>query len=415
MPASDGLGDYVGYSLSAEALAAFGLPPPEDVPAPLCVPFTAGQNNICTRKEFFEGIKSWHPTTNPYSTPAYSNPAFGILAWALEAIVDDGRSFEEILQDNIVSALGLQRTFLDIAPGENIDNAMIPYNATYSDWYLAGSFDDPAGNYYSTLSDLNAFGRSILGSKLMPRHLTNRWLRPISHTSDLYQAVGMPWEIYRYEVPVSPGSQATRIIDGYSKAGDVGLYSTMIMLFPDYNAGLTVLTAGAGTTALLRVYLTEILRDHFIPALEALGAREAEKLYGGTYVDARTNSSITIGLNADRVGLGITSWTSRGVDMLADGQGIKALIGTEQPGPMDLRLQPMGLQDDKTGRISFRAVPDIELGLDGTIWQCFSWTSVEGLKYGGVGIDQVVFQPDKDETAGSVDLRAFRTVLEKVE
>jgi hypothetical protein len=53
-----------------------------------------------------------------------------------------------------------------------------------------------------------------------------------------------PWEIYRKEVPANTIIDAGRIVDTYSKSGDVGAYSTFIGLVPDYNIGVTVLAAG---------------------------------------------------------------------------------------------------------------------------------------------------------------------------
>jgi hypothetical protein len=411
----DGLGDYISIAPDNDVLATLGLPPLEEVPAPFCVPFIADQNNVCTRAQFFQGIRSWHPVAHPFSTPTYSNPNFGILAWALEAIVNDGRSFPNILQDNVVSALAMERTFLHISPLENVTNAMIPFNATASDWFLAGSFDDAAGTYYSSLSDLNAFGRSILRSTLLPRSVTNRWLRPFTHTSDPRQSVGMPFEIYRQEVPVSRDSQATRLVDIYTKGGDVGLYSTMIVLVPDYDIGFTILTAGAGTTALLRVYLTELMRNHLLPAMEELAAAEAQQIYAGTYVDKATNSSITIGLDADQIGMGVEAWTSRGVDMRQDGQGIKSLYAFDTEGPVNLRLQSMGLSDAPSRRVSFRMIPKDDSLPEHSMWSCFSWAGVSALAYGGLSIDQVVFEVDDAGRGATIELPAFRTVMTRVE
>lgn len=399
--------------LGDDILGTFGLPPLDTVSKPPCYPFTAGQNTECSREEFFQGIREWHPVSCPYTTPTYSNPSFGILAWALEAIVADGRNFSQILQDNVISPLTLTRTFTFLSPDTNLTNAMIPYNATTAEWFLSGSFDDAAGNYYSTLNDLNALGRSIVRSSLLPQPLTNRWLKPLSQTSDPSQAIGMPWEIYRYEVPVSSGSSATRLVDMYTKAGDVGLYSSMIVVVPDYDIGFTVFVAGEGQRQFVRVYLAEMLRDHFLPAMEELAAKDAETVYGGTYVDESTNSTVTVALSPDRVGLGLGNWVSRGVDMQEDGKGFKGLYGSDVDGDIELRLQPMGLVDENGRRLAFRIIPKDSAFPDNFLWRCFSWAQVDALAYGGIGVDEVVFELDGDGRAQAVDLRGFRTVLEK--
>lgn len=410
----DGLGDVNSFGLEDEELSMFGLPPLETTTKPFCVPFTAGQNTECSREEFFEGIRGWHPVSTPYTTPNYGNPNFGLLAWALEAIVDDGRNFTQILQDSVISPLDLRRTFLQITPESNVTNAMIPFNATAADWFLTGSFDDPAGNYYSSVADLNALGRSILRSSLVPRQLTNRWLKPVTQTAETHQAVGMPFEIYRFEVPVSSGSSATRLVEVYTKAGDVGLYASMWVMVPDYDIGFTVLVAGAPQGSLVRVYLTEMMRDYFLPAMEELAAKEAESRFGGTYVDASTNSSVTVALRADRVGLGLENWVSRGIDMQsADDMGLKALYGYTGNGSMELRLQPMGLTDEEGGRVGFRVVAKTDDLPRDMLWSCFSWASVDAFTYGGVGLDELVFELDGEGAAAALDLRGFRTVLER--
>ena len=52
-----------------------------------------------------------------------------------------------------------------------------------------------------------------------------------------------PWEIFRYTVPVNTLIKTSRIVDTYSKSGDIGLYSTFFGLVPDYNIGISVLAA----------------------------------------------------------------------------------------------------------------------------------------------------------------------------
>jgi hypothetical protein len=45
-------------------------------------------------------------------------------------------------------------------------------------------------------------------------------------------------------IPANTIINATRIVDTYSKSGDVGAYSTYFGLVPDYGIGITVLAAG---------------------------------------------------------------------------------------------------------------------------------------------------------------------------
>lgn len=81
----------------------------------------------------------------------------------------------------------------------------------------------------------------------LPRGCTyKRALSPVPYPFEglnplLQQA---PWEIFRYTVPINGIVNTSRIVDTYSKSGDIGLYSTVFGLVPDYNIGFSVLTAG---------------------------------------------------------------------------------------------------------------------------------------------------------------------------
>lgn len=71
--------------------------------------------------EFFDGLLQSHPVVPTSSTPIYSNAAFQILAYALEAMTD--QSYAELLQRDIITPLGLNGTYYT-AP--NISLGVIP-------------------------------------------------------------------------------------------------------------------------------------------------------------------------------------------------------------------------------------------------------------------------------------------------
>jgi hypothetical protein len=57
-------------------------------------------------------------------------------------------------------------------------------------------------------------------------------------------------------------TNTSKIIDTYTKAGDVGAYSTLFAMVPDYGLGFSILAAGAGSNAgvavqLVRAYIVE--------------------------------------------------------------------------------------------------------------------------------------------------------------
>ncbi len=59
--------------------------------------------------------------------------------------------------------------------------------------------------------------------------------------TDIAQA---PWEIYRIALPIDELTDASRIVDTYTKGGDIGQYSTAFGLVPDYEIGWSVMAAG---------------------------------------------------------------------------------------------------------------------------------------------------------------------------
>jgi hypothetical protein len=60
---------------------------------------------------------------------------------------------------------------------------------------------------------------------------------------------------------VNPKLGTSRIVDTYSKGGDIGVYSTWLGLVPDYGIGISVLAAGDNPNrqvAPIRATLVEI-------------------------------------------------------------------------------------------------------------------------------------------------------------
>lgn len=70
-----------------------------------------------------------------------------------------------------------------------------------------------------------------------------------------------PWEIYRLQIQTNDIIDASRIVDSYTKSGDVGAYSTYFGLVPDYEMGISVLGAGNSplfSVATIRATLVDI-------------------------------------------------------------------------------------------------------------------------------------------------------------
>lgn len=270
--------------------------------------------------------------------------------------------------------------------------------------------------------DLSNLGRAILKSSLLKPAQTRAWLKPQTHTSSLRQSVGAPWEIYRV-----PGlTQDGRVIDLYTKDGGLALYTSLLVLIPDYDIGLTFFAAGDGNPI---AQYTERIMQLFIPVIEELGKRQAAARYTGIY-DADSSNSPKASISSIEIsvdngpGLVIKHWISNGVDVLKayDNQyGSKSSY-------TDWRLYPTGLKT-KTSRqsivsyrsivrsVSYNATNDgcnTAERRDGSIFiPCSSWAQIDSYMYGSIGIDDFVFRIDSFGNVESIEPRVTRLTLKK--
>lgn len=357
------------------------------------------------------------PVTSTSHTPVYSNAGYQILGYAMEAILNS--SYEKVLMDRLIEPLNLTRSSLH-TPDPAL--AVVPYNESFSFFnfefgdearlvLLHGSYSNglltyyaSAGAIFSSAKDMSTFGRAILSNKLIDPSVTRQWMKPTTHTSSIRLAVGAPWEIYSFSTP--------RRTDLYTKAGDIGMYSSFIGLSPDYDAGFSVLLAGSNShqsTAMI----SEIVSDILLPSLDLVARNQALKRFGGTYQLATdgSNSSITITAD-DGPGLKIESWISNSVDMYAT---LMSMQKVTDRSAMSIRLQPTGLQ---TGtRIGFAAViysqptPPNAGPITGS---CFSWQLLESFIYGNVALSEFEFEVNDDGNATSVSPRALRITLPRL-
>ncbi|KAB8229534.1 serine hydrolase domain-containing protein [Aspergillus alliaceus] len=347
----------------------------------------------CTRSEFFDGVLKSHPILHTSSTPIYSNPSFQILAYALEAMTN--QTYPSLLQKDLVKPLGLTRSSWD-KPEDNV--SIIPGPAMTSFYGVDAAGETPAGGLYSSTRDMTTVGRAILNNTLLHPSLTRRWMKPHAHTSSLDFSVGAPWEIVTLSSP--------RLIDIYTKSGDLGMYSSMLALSPDHGVGFSILAAGNSTTEAVAL-LTDLTIASIIPALEAAGREEAAKQFAGEYTSANASIKIT---TDDEPGLKVTEWSNESVDMM---QFLVAKLGLKRASDLSARLYPSGLTS--AGRVGFRAVfrdaSQGEEGIGPVTRACQTWFSASGIVYGNVGVDEFVFEVGGDGRAVTVSPRALRAEM----
>ncbi|RBQ72515.1 hypothetical protein FVER14953_01795 [Fusarium verticillioides] len=380
-------------------LERLGFPPVRPVDFAYC-----GKSVLypCNRTAFFDSIQNRHPVEAAFSTPIYSNIGYQIMAYALENIT--GTTYPDILSRQLILPLRLNST--SYAKPANTDSSIIPGNPSGS-WYDVDTRDEgPAGGIYSSIADLRRIGQSILTYELLSPSATRRWMKPVSFTADPQVAVGAPWEIARI-----PSTNRTSWM--YTKGGQLGMYSSLMALLPDWGVGITVLAAGTDAPGVVGMIPGAIV-SKLVPALEQAAKRQARRSYSGRYGNERNGMTVAV---QDRLpGLGVTSWHLDGRDMF---DSIRLMVSESSTGSgnVSMRLYPTGLQTQTDGKArleSWRAVYEIIDASSPSSSYCASWFSVDSVTYGGVSIDEFVIGLSADGTAQGITISAFDTWLERV-
>ncbi|KAF2176034.1 beta-lactamase/transpeptidase-like protein [Zopfia rhizophila CBS 207.26] len=259
--------------------------------------------------KFCDAIDSRQPIYGLNTTPIYSNTGFIILAYALENIT--GKPYKDMLQRSVIDPLHLYSTSVS-KPDDSrarIWKQETPRRKQSPPLPIYPLTIPSVGGIYSSANDISTLGRSILNSTLLPINTTRAWLKPTAFTSSLYGAVGRPWEIYR---AILAAESANRIVDIFTKAGDLGLYHSILALMPDYNVSYTVLAGGQESHS----WVDGLMADIVLPALEIVAQEETDAIYAGLYETTNSlNSSTTFTTDAAKPGLGIQNWINNGTNM----------------------------------------------------------------------------------------------------
>lgn len=354
-----------------------------------------------------------HPVFPTSHSPAYSNIAYTLLAYALETIT--GKDLDTVMTNGIFEALGMSHSSYTAVPSTG---GVIPGDPVTTFWAVDAGIDSAGGSIYMSTGDMVKAGQAILQSTLLPPAQTRRWLKPGMQTGNLGYPVGAPWEIAYLE---SPNGRLTRY---YTKQGDLGAYHSAMILSPEHEIGWVVLTAGSVTpnTVAIRAALMSAVEDNVIPAVEGQARLEAGINFGGTYVDAATNSSVTIAAGDDgRAGIGIIEVVSRGVRIIGEGSPFVGMYGAGSSG----RLYPSQLRTVSrrkhgrgtyTSRLGFRAVYLSEGDTGTMVDPCMNaWASLGAPIYGQRTLDDWVFELGEDGRATVLDFRLLRVKLQRQE
>ncbi|KAL6409260.1 hypothetical protein AUP68_05632 [Ilyonectria robusta] len=368
----------------------------------------------CTKEDLLDQVNRRPPVYSPYTTPVYSNIGIAMLGLVVEAA--SNKSFDEVVTRDILDVVGMQHSSTGEAPSAK--DIFIPEGESI--WNSSTGVFSSAGGMYSSLGDLQAFGEAILTNKLLSPMETRRWMKPASSTASWGYMIGHPWEILRSDNITSDG----RLIDVYTKSGDIGLYSALTGLVPDYDLVVTVMMAGAEATSdpFSAIAFSAVIQN-LLPAIEAAGREQAKASYVGKYTEQATNSSITFTMDGGP-GLVISEWTVRGYNVLKNIGGYSwATLETGKVNsspPVSARVYPTNLRNKN--QVAWRAFFDFtnstaNAAFDSQLFfkngSCHTWFSQDRQTYDFLSLDEFVFAQSEGE-AKTVQSPAFNVTLTKV-
>lgn len=265
------------------------------------------------------------------------------------------------------------------------------------------------GGMYASNNDLLSFGTAILSNALLHSAQTRSWLKPRTFTASMGLAVGAPWEIVRGPNLTTDG----RNIDFYAKTGDVGDYSSIFALVPDYDLVIAMNVAGPDSeTASNLVIFSQLVRA-IIPVVDQIGKSEASKKLAGTFTGG-ANSSLQ--LSVDDFGVLVSNFIANGADV-AKGYSEMSQAGDEQT---TIRLYPTNIHSGN--RSSWRAVYQIGTEEDGAEanaqlffpqGSCQTWFFIDRMEYGLESLDHFVLTEDETGKIAAIEPKAWRLTLER--
>jgi hypothetical protein len=182
------------------------------------------------------------------------------------------------------------------------------------------------------------------------------------------------------------------------------------MLVPEYELGMTILTAGDETFLEL---VQEKLTVPLIRAADKLAKRQVEEAYAGTYKTSQINSSVELSYNAE-IGLEISAWISNGTDMFKVIPDYFHVPATE----FHLQVIPTLLYQDQehlAGELWRMALvlnrPD---HTESAVWDDFCVSDIDNRMYAGRSLNELVFWNKTDAGRyNTLELPAFRVSMSR--
>jgi hypothetical protein len=232
------------------------------------------------------------------------------------------------------------------------------------------------------------------------------WFNPASYSTTTSSFYGMPWEIFRTDRIIPSTSRPVTFV---TKGGSHPGYNSIVIMLPEYDLGITILTAGPAS---LIGQIRELITVSTVNAAEEIAQSNLEARYTGIFTSENINSSLVLA-HTDTKGLFIDSFISNSTDVIS---AWESMLGLEQ-GSFRIQIIPTLLYRDeksKKGEI-WRGLIVPEKREPTLVWDEFCLTDQDPSYYGRKAIFEMAFwfAEDGREILNYVDLSAFRTKLWK--
>ncbi|KAL0933625.1 uncharacterized protein CTRU02_210424 [Colletotrichum truncatum] len=382
---------------------AMGLPSVANDTRPKCSGLQG--TKACTTDDLLDAVNKKPLVFRPHTMPVYSNIGISLLGLIVEAATN--KTYNNVITETILKPLGLSNTSIT---GPDSDAwGFIPKSEPTWGGDL-GVFAS-AGGIYTNTRDMLTFGTAVLSNKLSID--SKSWLKPRGFTNAAGYSIGAPWEILSSTTLLPYGVP----IHVYTKTGDLGLYSNVVVLIPDYDVTISVLTGGPASKQFsFPTRLISPVISALIPALEQANKEAAEAAFAGTYADPETNSTVTLSVD-DGPGLSLTDWKVRGIDVLPNIPNYSASADMKAHN-VSARIYPTNIKYG--GSWSWRAVyknhDNEEIVNDVFFPQagCQTWGLIDRSTYNYLAFDDFVISIGEDGASKSISPRPFGVTLNKV-
>ncbi|KAF1961414.1 beta-lactamase/transpeptidase-like protein [Byssothecium circinans] len=399
IPREFGQSDLINANISPFTPEEVGLPPVSREGLLKCDEYSEDYSIPCTADDLIRMIKTFEPLLAPNQQSTYSNVAFELLGLVLQSVTN--QTYESYIEEAIFEPLHMSKSTFSLPP----DSAgVIPLVPHY--WDVDEGVQNPTGGIYSSSTDLSKYLRYILTHYNSITTSLN-WLNVVSPAMNLNSFYGMPWEIFQTDRILSSSDRTVRFI---TKGGGLPGYSSIIILVPEYDLGITLLLAGPPKffAKMLETVTVEMIR-----AAEELAILQLEQLYAGSFIspDPELNSSVT--LLADHRGLIIDRFVSNGTDVL------KTLVDVTKNRNLVIKMVPTLLyKDEKTKRGEkwrFMMMTDLEKEGERPVWADACITNIDiGLYAGRPWNEIVLWQSDNGGAFNDLELPAYRVNLTRI-